>query len=113
VRLRGWVGAGPFWAGAWLFLLEVVVVTCVALICGWRAIQYGLETHWKFNGMLSALSDNWRGALILGGALFYRTLLEVLSRMQRLYNTWGEVPVIAKQEKVPSPKRQRRSEGGA
>jgi hypothetical protein len=91
---------GPIWIEKWLAFVEAMVITGLALFCLWRGFQYGLETDWKFHGVLPLLHDNWRGALFLAGALFYRTILVALSRMRKIYDAWGEVAMIPAGETV-------------
>jgi hypothetical protein len=91
LRLVTMIDAAPFWVGGWLLLVEAVVLTSIAFVCGWRAIQFGSETDWTFRGMLHVLDQNWRGVLILAAAMFYRTGHMILSRMKTFYSTWGEL----------------------
>jgi hypothetical protein len=103
LRIR--VAAAPFWIGAWLLILETVVLSVIAIVCGWRAYQYASETNWQLKGMLGELDQHWRGALILAAALFYRTLHVVLSRMRPVYAAWGELPPSGEPEIVTRPKK--------
>jgi hypothetical protein len=102
LRLAAAIEAAPFWVGGWLLLLEAVVLTTIALACGWRAVQFGRETGWTFHGMLHTLDQNWRGTLILAAALFYRTTHMILSRMKPFYTTWGEFAPSGQPEELPA-----------
>jgi hypothetical protein len=88
--VRNAISTGHLWIEKWLAFVEAMVITGLALFCLWRGLQYGLETEWKFHGLLPLLHNNWRGAIFLAGALFYRTILIALSRMRKIYDAWGE-----------------------
>ena len=81
------------WLPIWLELLEATVITLLVCGCGWRIYQWGAETNWTFHAALPLLSENWKGALILGAAMFYRTVVAALSRMKPFFDTYSEIVV--------------------
>lgn len=106
------VGKTPQWVGMWLFTLESIALTAVALACASRAYHFGKETDWTFKGMLQVLDTNWKGTLILAAALFYRTLHLILARMKPMYANWGEV-TSGSPETVERPKATNQAEASA
>lgn len=75
------------------------------MVAGWAVIggiHYAIESHWTMKGLLTLLDEKWKGTLLLAGVLFYRTIHEVLARMQRFHIPFADMAPI-KTEEVVTP----------
>jgi hypothetical protein len=76
-----WMANLPAWRTAVLTVLETLVLLAVGT---WTLIGLVVEafrTGWTMSGLLMLLHDKWRGAVILGILLLFRTLRDALDRL--------------------------------
>jgi hypothetical protein len=71
-------------------MLEVAILIGVAVWVAAGAVKYGTGDGWTFKGLLTMLDEKWRGALILVGLFFYRSVQETLARTKSFKLPWGE-----------------------
>jgi hypothetical protein len=65
-----------------LVLLEVLILAAIGLWTLIGLFRHAAKTGWTLSGLLTMLHEQWRGAMILGVFLFYRTLREGLDQVR-------------------------------
>lgn len=70
--------------------VEIIGVTVVLVACTLGAFSFAWRTNFTMTGMLTAIDERWKGALILGAPLLFRTLLEMLSKAKPIHDIWSD-----------------------
>jgi hypothetical protein len=80
-----------------LVVLEVLVLAAIGLWTLIGLFGHAFKTGWTLSGLLTMLHEPWRGAIILGVFLFYRTLRDGLDqvRFKSVKTPVGEIEIHA------------------
>jgi hypothetical protein len=83
-----------------VFLLERTFVFLLGSFVLIGLFRYGHSTGFRFEGVLKLVNENWKGALIISGLLFVRTIQEILLRIDRFKTPLGEIPALPEVKSV-------------
>jgi hypothetical protein len=113
MNVARWVGSAiPTLAAAIIAILDWVVgvverlvvlaIAFVAFYVGWFALHGDKQKSDALVQMLKALSDNWKGLLLLLIPLFYRTVRTFLERAKKFLGIEAEPADQEKRAPVPN-----------
>ena len=81
--LPGWTIKMLDWMVAATERLVVLAIAFIAFYSGWLAFRGGAQKSDTLTQILKALSDNWKGLLLLLVPLFYRTIRTFLEKVRK------------------------------
>jgi hypothetical protein len=107
-----WAQTVNRWAPLCLLVVEVLAVIGVFVTCllGW--VQWGIATSFSFRGLLTALHEKWIAALLVTLVLFFRTVLQFLSRIEQVQVPYLQLRPAAPHD-VAKPKSKRKKPPGS
>lgn len=82
-----------------LLVGEAIVILLISLWVVVGMVRYAIDTRCTLKGLLTMLDEHWRGALILAGILFYRTLQELIARSRRFHAEFDPVIPLSDEPK--------------
>ncbi|HUA21734.1 MAG TPA: hypothetical protein VMB25_23475 [Bryobacteraceae bacterium] len=83
-RIPNWIVVALDWLVSAVERTVVLAVAFVIFYSGWLAFRGGGQQSDTLNRILKALSDNWKGLLLLLIPLFYRPIRAFLARVTRI-----------------------------